>query len=170
MIPGFARPAHRRLRKKLSEIAAWAETSALNRARVMFRFKALLEEHHDALARLITREHGKVLSDACIQVPYGGPALASGQRVYWQVRTWDAQDVPGRYSAPAHFEMGLLNPGDWKGKWITLPEEKHEIPGPAIGPLTAPPQEYVASASPFQPLDLTRNGSTPKSSRNRFLT
>ncbi len=30
MIPGFARPAHRRLRKKLSEIAAYAETSPLN--------------------------------------------------------------------------------------------------------------------------------------------
>ncbi len=30
MIPGFARPAHKRLRKKLSEIAAWAETSPLN--------------------------------------------------------------------------------------------------------------------------------------------
>src|SRR5512141_189159 len=51
--------------------AAWTETSALNRARVMFRFKALLEEHHDALARLITREHGKVLSDARGEVQRG---------------------------------------------------------------------------------------------------
>jgi indolepyruvate ferredoxin oxidoreductase alpha subunit len=30
MIPGFARPAHRRLRQKLREIEAWAETSPLN--------------------------------------------------------------------------------------------------------------------------------------------
>jgi len=30
MIPGFARPAHRRLRQKLAEIAEWAETSPLN--------------------------------------------------------------------------------------------------------------------------------------------
>jgi len=30
MIPGYARPAHKRLRQKLSEIAHWAETSPLN--------------------------------------------------------------------------------------------------------------------------------------------
>jgi malonate-semialdehyde dehydrogenase (acetylating)/methylmalonate-semialdehyde dehydrogenase len=51
--------------------AAWAETSALNRARVMFRFKELLEKNHDALASSITREHGKVLSDARGEVQRG---------------------------------------------------------------------------------------------------
>ena len=49
----------------------WSETSALNRARVMFRFKELLDRHHDELARLITREHGKVLSDARGEVQRG---------------------------------------------------------------------------------------------------
>jgi malonate-semialdehyde dehydrogenase (acetylating) / methylmalonate-semialdehyde dehydrogenase len=43
---------------------AWAATTPLQRARVLFRFKALLEEHLDELAGLITREHGKVLADA----------------------------------------------------------------------------------------------------------
>ncbi len=33
----------------------------VQRARVFFRFKALLEKHTDELARLITLEHGKVL-------------------------------------------------------------------------------------------------------------
>ncbi len=42
----------------------WAATSSLQRARVMFRFKALIEEHMDELAGLLTAEHGKVLSDA----------------------------------------------------------------------------------------------------------
>jgi malonate-semialdehyde dehydrogenase (acetylating)/methylmalonate-semialdehyde dehydrogenase len=50
---------------------AWAETSALNRARVMFRFKELLDRHHDELARIITREHGKVVSDAKGEVQRG---------------------------------------------------------------------------------------------------
>lgn len=49
----------------------WAETSALNRARVMFRFKELVERHQEALARAITREHGKVLSDARGEVQRG---------------------------------------------------------------------------------------------------
>jgi len=43
---------------------AWRDTPALQRARVMFRFKALLEQHRPALARIITAEHGKTLPDA----------------------------------------------------------------------------------------------------------
>ena len=42
----------------------WAAVTPQNRARVMFRFKALVEEHMDELAELVSREHGKTLSDA----------------------------------------------------------------------------------------------------------
>ncbi|MSQ70641.1 MAG: CoA-acylating methylmalonate-semialdehyde dehydrogenase [Betaproteobacteria bacterium] len=42
----------------------WAATSPLIRARVMFRFKELIERNMDELALLIASEHGKVLSDA----------------------------------------------------------------------------------------------------------
>ena len=45
-------------------LPAWSATPPLQRARVLFRFKALLEAHLDELARLITAEHGKVFSDA----------------------------------------------------------------------------------------------------------
>lgn len=43
---------------------AWAATTPLNRARVLFKFKALLEAHGDELVAAITAEHGKVLADA----------------------------------------------------------------------------------------------------------
>jgi len=42
----------------------WSQVTPLNRARIMFKFKALVEEHADELAELITAEHGKVFSDA----------------------------------------------------------------------------------------------------------
>ncbi len=42
----------------------WAATPPLTRARVMFRYKALIEDNADELAALVTAEHGKVLSDA----------------------------------------------------------------------------------------------------------
>jgi malonate-semialdehyde dehydrogenase (acetylating)/methylmalonate-semialdehyde dehydrogenase len=42
----------------------WSATSPLTRARVMFRFKELVEKHMDELAVLVSSEHGKVLSDA----------------------------------------------------------------------------------------------------------
>ncbi|MDP3544511.1 MAG: CoA-acylating methylmalonate-semialdehyde dehydrogenase [Elusimicrobiota bacterium] len=43
---------------------AWAAASPLARARVMFKFKALLEKHADEIASLISSEHGKVHADA----------------------------------------------------------------------------------------------------------
>lgn len=43
---------------------AWRDTPPAKRARIMFRFKALLEEHADEIAAAITDEHGKVLDDA----------------------------------------------------------------------------------------------------------
>jgi len=42
----------------------WAATPPLTRARIMFKYKILIEENADRLAALITAEHGKVLSDA----------------------------------------------------------------------------------------------------------
>jgi len=50
---------------------AWAETAPLKRARVMFKFKELIEKHQDDLAAAITREHGKVFSDAKGEVTRG---------------------------------------------------------------------------------------------------
>ena len=49
----------------------WADTPPLHRARVMFKFKELLERHAGELAALITHEHGKVLSDARGEVTRG---------------------------------------------------------------------------------------------------
>jgi malonate-semialdehyde dehydrogenase (acetylating)/methylmalonate-semialdehyde dehydrogenase len=43
---------------------AWATTNPQRRARVMFRFKELVERHMDELARLLSSEHGKVLADS----------------------------------------------------------------------------------------------------------
>lgn len=51
--------------------AAWADTPPLRRARVMFRFKELLEANRDRLAAAITREHGKVFEDAKGEVTRG---------------------------------------------------------------------------------------------------
>ena len=50
---------------------AWAEMAPLKRARILFKFKELIEKNHVALASAITREHGKVLSDAMGEVTRG---------------------------------------------------------------------------------------------------
>ena len=43
---------------------AWAATNPQRRARVMFRFKELIEQNMDELARLLSLEHGKVIADS----------------------------------------------------------------------------------------------------------
>ena len=55
----------------LAAFSDWSATSALRRARVMFKFKALLDENMDAMAEIITAEHGKVHSDAVGSITRG---------------------------------------------------------------------------------------------------
>jgi malonate-semialdehyde dehydrogenase (acetylating)/methylmalonate-semialdehyde dehydrogenase len=43
---------------------AWRDTPPAKRARIMFRFKQLLDENAEEIAAAITAEHGKVLDDA----------------------------------------------------------------------------------------------------------
>ncbi len=49
----------------------WSQTPPIRRARILNRFLALLNEHLDHLAGLITQEHGKVFSDAQGEVMRG---------------------------------------------------------------------------------------------------
>ncbi len=43
---------------------AWAATNPQRRSRVMMKFGALINEHMDELAELVSKEHGKTLPDA----------------------------------------------------------------------------------------------------------
>ena len=43
---------------------AWAATNPQRRARVMFKFLELIQKEHDALAKLLSSEHGKTVPDA----------------------------------------------------------------------------------------------------------
>jgi malonate-semialdehyde dehydrogenase (acetylating) / methylmalonate-semialdehyde dehydrogenase len=66
---------------------AWRETPVNARAQVLFKYKAQLEEHFDELARTVTTEHGKTLSESrgsvrrgieCVEVACGAPSLMQG--------------------------------------------------------------------------------------------
>jgi malonate-semialdehyde dehydrogenase (acetylating) / methylmalonate-semialdehyde dehydrogenase len=67
--------------------SAWRDTPAVTRARTLFKFKALLEEHFEELARIVTTEHGKTLDESrgsvrrgieCVEVACGSPSLMMG--------------------------------------------------------------------------------------------
>ncbi|RJQ82666.1 CoA-acylating methylmalonate-semialdehyde dehydrogenase [Amycolatopsis panacis] len=50
---------------------AWRDTSLARRTSVLFAFRELLNKRKDQVAEIITREHGKVLSDALGEVARG---------------------------------------------------------------------------------------------------
>ncbi|MBV7392921.1 CoA-acylating methylmalonate-semialdehyde dehydrogenase [Mameliella sediminis] len=67
---------------------AWGATNPQRRARVMMKFGALINEHMDELAELVSREHGKTLPDArgdvqrgleVVEVCMGAPSLLKGE-------------------------------------------------------------------------------------------
>jgi malonate-semialdehyde dehydrogenase (acetylating)/methylmalonate-semialdehyde dehydrogenase len=66
----------------------WRATTPLKRARVMFRFKELLERNAERIVALLTEEHGKVLEDArgefargieVVEYACGAPELLKGE-------------------------------------------------------------------------------------------
>ncbi len=65
----------------------WRDTPPVTRARALFKFKALLEEHFEGLSRIVTTEHGKTLDESrgsvrrgieCVEVACGTPSLMMG--------------------------------------------------------------------------------------------
>lgn len=67
---------------------AWMETPPVERARVLFKFKALLEENFEELVRCNTREHGKTLVESrgdvkrgieMVEFACGVPSLLMGE-------------------------------------------------------------------------------------------
>ena len=61
---------------------------------------------------------GRVERDLCIAIPYSGKPLSSARRAWWRVWVWDERGKLSAPSAPAFFEMGLLSPDDWHGRWM----------------------------------------------------
>ena len=101
---------------------AWAATTPLNRARILFRYKALLEQHADQLAELITREHGKVFDDAkgeltrgleVVEFACGIPHLLKGEhseQVGGGVDAWSVNQPLGVVAGIAPFNFPAMVP------------------------------------------------------------
>jgi len=63
-------------------------------------------------------DSGRVASRETLHIVYGGKTLRSGLRCHWKVRVFDAGGNPSAWSRPAFWEMALLDPQDWRARWI----------------------------------------------------
>src|SRR6516162_610278 len=80
-------------------------------------------------------ESGMVNSDASVGMEYAGPPLVTERTYFWRVRVWDNHGHASPWSAPAKWEMALLDPADWKASWITPnlgQEETKANPAPLL--------------------------------------
>ncbi|AZD79071.1 CoA-acylating methylmalonate-semialdehyde dehydrogenase [Pseudomonas chlororaphis] len=101
---------------------AWSEQSALRRSRVMFKFKELLDQHHNELAEIITREHGKVLSDArgevtrgieIVEFACGAPSLlktAFSDNIGGGIDNWNLRQPLGVCAGVTPFNFPVMVP------------------------------------------------------------
>lgn len=64
-------------------------------------------------------QSGKITSSVSVLVPYAGKKLNSRSWMYWKVRAHTGTTI-SPWSEPAYWSMGLLEPADWKAKWIGL--------------------------------------------------
>ena len=69
---------------------------------------------------------GKVDSDNSVAVKYTGDALKPASTYTWQVRIWDAEGKPGRWSQKSSFVTGLPKE-QWQAQWIA-PEMTESSP------------------------------------------
>ena len=100
----------------------WAAVTPLNRARILFKFKELMEQNRQQLMTLITAEHGKVLSDAggevtrgleVVEFACGIPHLLKGEHsknVGTNVDSWSEMQPLGVVAGITPFNFPVMVP------------------------------------------------------------
>ena len=100
----------------------WANTPPLQRARVMFKFKELIEKNSDELTKIIVAEHGKVYEDArgsltrgleVVEYACGIPQMLKGEfteNVGTNVDSWSVRQPLGVCAGITPFNFPAMVP------------------------------------------------------------
>ena len=100
----------------------WSNTPPLQRARIMFKFKELIEKNYDELAKIIVSEHGKVYEDAkgsltrgleVVEYACGIPQMLKGEfteNVGTSVDSWSIRQPLGVCAGITPFNFPAMVP------------------------------------------------------------
>ncbi|WP_353171695.1 CoA-acylating methylmalonate-semialdehyde dehydrogenase [Acinetobacter rudis] len=101
---------------------AWRNTPVIKRARVMFKFKELLEQHADKICELIGEEHGKIVHDAAgelqrgienVEYACGAPEFLKGEfskNVGPSIDSWSEMQPLGVVAGITPFNFPVMVP------------------------------------------------------------
>ena len=110
------------VRAATAAFAEWRTWPALRRARILMRFRELLETHKQDLARVVTEEHGKTLADAAgsisrgievVEFAAGIPHLVKGEfsdNVGSDVDSWSLRQPVGVCAGITPFNFPAMVP------------------------------------------------------------
>jgi len=96
------------------------KSSASNNAQEAYRLKVYSSKTDAANGQDAIWDSGKVSSANSTSVTYGGDALASTSTYFWTVTVWD-KNGESKTSDASEFRTGMFDQKDWKGEWITMP-------------------------------------------------
>ena len=92
----------------------------------------------------------KVTGEQSNRVEYDGKPLQSRMECWWQVRVWDKNGKVSPWSEPAKWRMGILNPSEWKAKWIGAPWQGEEALPKPMNPDATMPEKLPPPAPMFR--------------------
>lgn len=96
---------------------SWKLGGAERAGQVAYRISVARSPDDLAAGRNLVWDSGRVAGTSAVDIAYGGPALPSRSRVWWQVESWTRGSRTPLRSKPAMWETGLA-PADWQAEWI----------------------------------------------------
>ena len=136
--------------------ADWKETPVVERARVMFRMRQIMEARFDEIAALVTREHGKTLAESraevqraveMVEFSCGIPSMIVGDTMPNIARSVDAETIRHPlgvcvgitpYNFPSMVPMWMIPVAITCGNpFILKPSEKTPLSAQLLGEMLA---------------------------------
>lgn len=106
-------------------LLSWSMESP-ERNQMQSAYRILVSASQDSLNKEIGDywDTDKITSDQSVNIRYEGKTLKSRDKLYWKVKTWNAEDEASNWSAPAKWQMSLMKQSDWKARWIGMAEDE----------------------------------------------
>ena len=104
-------------------LLGWVITSAARKvSQSKYEIRVAQNQNNLVSGQNLLWDSQVVNSGQSFDVPYGGPALTSRTRYYWQVRVWDNYGRQFWLEQARLFETAFLNPSQFQGSWIGDPD------------------------------------------------